>query len=166
MDCNSSNDGRGPRRPAVLPYSRNREGEMKRLLSITLCAAAVLLGWALIGSTETPAQQPRIQPPKLSVDALMRAKLHSSQSLLKGLALEDYALLKKESQRLETLSLDTGWNIIQTKDYVKISGEFREAAKQIRSAAQKKNIDGASLGYIRLTLSCVDCHRHMRTVRQ
>lgn len=112
------------------------------------------------------AKSPQVDPPQLKVDALMRAKLKSAQDLLRALAVEDFDALKRESQRLETLSLDTSWNIIQTKDYIKHSREFRDATRAIRGAAQKKNIDGAGLGYIRLTLTCIDCHRHMRSTKQ
>ena len=93
----------------------------------------------------------------------MRRKLLSSQNLIKGLALEDYALIEKEAQQLQLLSLDTGWNVLQTPDYARISTEFREAARKIGKAGKKKNLDAAGLGYFQLTMTCIDCHRHMRS---
>ena len=98
----------------------------------------------------------------INVKALMHRKLESSQSLLKGLALEDYALLSKEAQTLQLLSLDAGWNVVQTKEYARVSGEFRDAAKKIRKAGEDKNLDAAGLGYLQLTMTCIDCHRHVR----
>lgn len=132
---------------------------MKRLI------AAVLLGLlAICISIPSLAQteQTTDGKPPVNFDALMQHKLASSQSLLKGLALDDYKLIEREAQQLQLLSLDAGWNIVQTKDYVRISGEFREAAKKIRKAGEDKNLDMAGLGYFQLTMTCIDCHRHVR----
>ena len=110
------------------------------------------------------AQQLNI-PPKVNtnVKSLMQRKLDSSQSLIKGLALDDFELLAKEAQTLRLLSLDAGWNVIQTKEYAQISGEFLEATKRISEASEKKNLDAAGLAYFRLTMTCIDCHRHVRS---
>ena len=98
----------------------------------------------------------------VNVKALMHRKLESSQSIIQGLALEDYELLAKEAQTLRLLSLDAGWNVVQTKEYSRISGEFRDAAKKIGKAGKDKNLDAAGLGYFQLTMTCIDCHRHVR----
>lgn len=109
------------------------------------------------------AQTRDIFRPPVSVKALMHRKLESSQSLIKGLALEDYDLLSKEAQTLHMLSLDAGWNVMQTKEYTRISAEFRDAAKKIGKAGKTKNLDAAGLGYFQLTMTCIDCHRHVRS---
>jgi hypothetical protein len=31
--------------------------------------------------------------------------------------------------------------------------------------AREKNLDGAALSYVEMTLSCVKCHKHVREVR-
>jgi hypothetical protein len=94
----------------------------------------------------------------------MQRKLGSAQALIKGLALDDFKLIESEAQQLQLLSLDAGWNVIQTEEYARISGEFREAAKKIRKAGNEKNLDAAGLGYFQLTMTCIDCHRHVRNV--
>jgi hypothetical protein len=33
------------------------------------------------------------------------------------------------------------------------------------AAAGKKNIDGATLGYLKLTTTCVECHKHLRETK-
>ena len=98
--------------------------------------------------------------------ALMQRKLESSQAVIKGLALEDYALLQKEAQQLQLLSLDAGWNVVQTREYARISDEFRDAAKKIGRAGKQKNLDAAGLGYFQLTMTCIDCHRHVRQLER
>lgn len=100
----------------------------------------------------------------VNLRALMQQKLACSQSVIQGLALEDYELLEKEAQTLQLLSLDAGWNVVQTKEYARISGEFRQAAQKIGRAGKEKNLDAAGLGYFQLTMTCIDCHRHIRHV--
>jgi hypothetical protein len=97
---------------------------------------------------------------------LMARKLASSQKALEGLATEDYELMQRESQRLHLLSQESDWNVLQTRDYIRLSTEFRIAADQLRQAATDKNLDAAGLAYIKLTITCIDCHRHVRSVRK
>ena len=132
---------------------------MKRFTFIVLLIA--FAAWMAIPQT-AQTQNPDPRSPS-NVETLMRRKLLSSQNLIKGLALEDYALIEKEAQQLQLLSLDTGWNVLQTPDYARISTEFREAARKIGKAGKKKNLDAAGLGYFQLTMTCIDCHRHMRS---
>lgn len=120
---------------------------------------------AILGSCfalPNAAQIPDTPRSVVNVKALMHRKLVSSQSLIKSLALEDYDLLAKEAQTLQLLSLDASWNIVQTPEYMRSNAEFRDAAKKIRLAAKEKNLDAAGLGYFKLTMSCIDCHRHVR----
>lgn len=131
---------------------------MKRFTFFVLFVA--FAAWmAIPQAAQTQNTDPRSPS---NVETLMRRKLLSSQNLIKGLALEDYAIIEKEAQELQLLSLDTGWNVLQTPDYARISTEFREAARKIGTAAKKKNLDAAGLGYFQLTMTCIDCHRHMR----
>ncbi len=134
------------------------------LIAVLICSLNVIAD-DNGGKQKRPTIKP-IDPPPIRVDALMHSKLESAQELLKALALEDFERIQKNSQRLELLSIDAGWNIIQTKDYARISKEFREAPRHMRSAADKQNLDAAGLGYMKLTMSCIDCHRHVRKSRK
>ena len=126
---------------------------MSRIPTVVVLALTILL----TSSAVSMAQQ------QTSVDDLMQQKLLSSQALLKGLAVEDFDLIAKQAQKLHLLSRDVSWNILQTKEYVRLSDEFRFAAEQIRDAGTSKNLDAAALGYFKLTMTCVDCHRHIRS---
>jgi cytochrome c556 len=99
------------------------------------------------------------------VATFMRLKLAHSQKLLEGIALEDFKLIEKSAQDLSLLSREENWQVFQTPDYLRHSEEFRRAAESVREAAAKKNVDGAALGYVGLTLSCVNCHKYVRDVR-
>ena len=131
---------------------------MKKLSIIALLG---VIAACLTITSSALTQDPDLRSP-VNFDALMQRKLHSAQSLIKGLALEDYELIAREAQQLQLLSLDAGWNVLQTDDYTRISGEFRQAAKKISKAGKEKNLDAAGIGYFQLTMTCIDCHRHVR----
>jgi hypothetical protein len=139
---------------------------MRNLKVIAVCVVVGVVWFAVSGRAQNKTEPELIDTPRVGVNALMQAKLQSAQSIIKGLALEDFELIQREAQRLELLSLDTDWNILQTNEYARISKEFREAAKKLKTAGDEKNLDAAGLGYFRLTMTCIDCHRHVRAVKK
>jgi len=105
------------------------------------------------------------QPVKLSRAELMKQKLQASEKILEGLALEDYEAILQQSQRISLLTLEESWNVLQTVDYRRESEEFRRAVDAVSAAAKQKNLDGASLAYMQMTLNCVRCHKYLRSNR-
>ena len=103
--------------------------------------------------------------PTNKVGEFMKLKLQHSQKLLEGLVLEDYEMIEKNSQSLRLLSQADTWQVLQTVDYLQHSGEFRRAANAVTNAAREKNIDGAALAYLEMTMKCVNCHKYVRDVR-
>jgi hypothetical protein len=97
--------------------------------------------------------------------AFMRAKLEHSQKVLEGLALEDFDTIAKNAQAMSLLSLAASWQVLQTPEYAQQSLEFRRSADAITAAAKKKNLDGAALAYVEMTMKCVNCHKYVRGVR-
>ncbi|MCA9265803.1 MAG: hypothetical protein KDA60_18200 [Planctomycetales bacterium] len=128
---------------------------------IVLCLGSVL-GFAVGVDSPVIAQEP--VPPVRPQD-LMRLKLESAQRVLASLALEDYPAIKRDAQRLHLLSLETGWNVLQTKQYLESSESFRRSVLQLSAAADEGNVDAAGLAYVRLSLTCIECHKHMRRER-
>ena len=130
------------------------------LISAFILAVPLLL----IGAVAQAQEQSTGIPPE-KVSKFMRAKLIHSQKILEALALEDFAQLAKHSQDLKLLSQESNWNVLQTEQYVLHSDDFRRRADALTDAAKKKNLDGASLAFVELTLNCVQCHKHVRNVR-
>lgn len=93
---------------------------------------------------------------------IMQRKLESAQLALAGIAREDFAQVEKHAQLLSLLSREAGWNVIQTPEYIRLSNDFRGTAKQLQESAKEKNIDAVGLAYVKLTISCIDCHRHVK----
>ena len=132
---------------------------MRNVLVVSVCAA-------VLGIASTVAHTQVEGPPKRNVETFMRAKLVHSQKVLEGLTTEDYDLTAKQSQQMSLLSLASTWQVIETPEYTRRSNEFRRAVDDLTKAAKNKNLDGATLAYVNVTLKCIECHKYVRTVRQ
>ena len=118
----------------------------------------VAVGAALAALTVTLAQPQR--PP--TTKEFMRDKLELSQRILEGVALEDYDLIVTKATRLSAMSKEARWQAFQNPDYERYSVEFRRNVDALTKAARDKNLDGATLAYVRVTMSCVECHKLVR----
>lgn len=105
------------------------------------------------------------QPDDEAVKVFMRAKLDASQKILEGLVTEDFDLMREASNRISVMGRRAEWNAIKTPDYVQQTTDFQRAAQRLAEAAKEKSLDGASLAYLQLTLSCVNCHKYVRGVK-
>jgi len=97
-----------------------------------------------------------------NVAPLMRRKLDRAKGILEGLTLEQYDKIARDARSLRLLSMEAGWNVVQTEEYQKQSQDFRRACDSIERAAKNKDIHRAALAYVALTVHCVDCHSYMR----
>ena len=114
---------------------------------------------ALLGLITAPFGQPKAP---VSTKEFMREKLEHSQKLLGALATEDYFTLQKMSERLSAMTQHADWQAFQNPDYTAFSAGFRAHANALTKAAKDKNIDASTLAYVRMTMSCVDCHKFVR----
>ncbi len=100
--------------------------------------------------------------PRTRPQTVYAGKLGLSQSLLEGLVLEDFDKIGKAAESLSALSQAEQWRISNDALYKQHSAEFLRAAKQLTKGAKDSNLDAASLGFVKLTMSCVECHRYVR----
>jgi len=63
---------------------------------------------------------------------------------------------------LTALSLESAWNVYTTETYLQQSSDFRRSLQVVKDAAKEKNVDRAALGYVNLTVQCLECHRFLR----
>ena len=129
----------------------------KRVVTIM---ATLLLSVLTRGHTQEP------DAIKDNAKAFMRAKLTQSQRALEGLTTEDFDKIAKASQEMSLLSQANQWQVLQTTDYVRRSAEFRRELDALTNAARKKNLDGATLAYLKVTINCIECHKYVRSIRQ
>lgn len=97
-----------------------------------------------------------------AVADFMRAKLGHSQRVLEGLSLEDYDLIARGAQELALASQASSWQVLQTEEYARQSSEFRRSCDSLRNAAKAKNLDGAALAWMEVTMKCIQCHKYVR----
>lgn len=113
------------------------------------------------GENKTKKAEPNGEK-KLS--KFMREKLTSSQLVLEGLMTEDFDLMEKGAKKMIQMSNATEWQVIEGPIFARQSEEFRSAAKQVIKFSKEKNIDGASLSYLHLTMTCISCHKKVNKV--
>lgn len=92
----------------------------------------------------------------------MRDKLELAQGILEGLSVENYDLIISRSQKLSAMSQEADWKVFENPDYEQQSLAFRRNVDALTKAAKNKNLDGATLAYVRVTMSCVECHKYVR----
>src|SRR6516162_11929118 len=95
----------------------------------------------------------------------MRMKLEYSKLVLEGLTLENYQTIIKNAQALKKLSEAAEWEvptIPNASEYIVFTSEFQRLADELVKKAREKNMDGATLAYLRLTMNCVNCHKYVR----
>jgi hypothetical protein len=97
---------------------------------------------------------------------LMKKKLGHSQKVLEGIALNKYDMIAANAKELIQISKAVEWRVVKSPQYEIFSNDFRRACEAMILASKEKNIDGAALAYVDLTLTCVRCHKHVREVRQ
>jgi cytochrome c556 len=123
-----------------------------RILSLTI----VLIVVAGLGVTFAQSKRNR------AAKEFMRDKLELSQRVLEGLATEDYNLITAKGTRLSAMSKEADWRVFENPDYEQQSTIFRRQVDSLVKAARNKDLDAATLAYVRMTMSCVDCHKLVR----
>lgn len=92
----------------------------------------------------------------------MQKKMQYSEKILAGLAKADYAAIEKNAMSMNSLSQIEKWVRANTPEYKAQLATFRSANKSLIRMAQDEDIDGATLAFMQLTQSCVQCHKLIR----
>jgi len=103
---------------------------------------------------------------KRDPDPLMVLKMKESQTLLEGLALNDFTKMEKSAEELLRISKEAQFRkALSTAKYEYHANAFQRAAETAIEKAKAKNIDGVTLAYLEMTQTCVRCHQHTREER-
>ena len=124
------------------------------------------LNWAELPYSRMDRHTSRAAPQARSRAEYMREKLNFSKDVLEGLALERFETIEKGGKALKKLSEAAEWEvptIPNATDYVMMTTDFQRHADELVKQAKAKNIDGATLAYLKLTMSCITCHKFIRT---
>ena len=93
---------------------------------------------------------------------IMDRKLAVTQEVMEGIARNDFKKISQQSQKLHLLSREAGWRVLATPTYLRLSEDFRATATQLEKAADKENLDAVGLAFVKLSISCIECHRYAR----
>jgi cytochrome c556 len=110
----------------------------------------------------TIGAQLRPAPPMLTGSELMKAKLVAAQKVLEGIATEDFNLVARNAELLQGYSRAATWMAQQSPEYARYTEDFRRHASALAGEARRRNVDGATVAYFQLTISCVNCHKLIR----
>lgn len=136
---------------------------------------AIMVTYAVIALTDSvtvqasPASSEPVQdeiaapPSKAAMDELMRQKLSAAQGALEAVMREDFGQLHDVSLQMVALSRREVWEQMASPRFVQDTADFVATVEFMDRMAEARDAEGVSLGFVRLTMACADCHRHMRT---
>ena len=92
----------------------------------------------------------------------MERKLNYSQSVFRALALGDLETVKLKAAQMNLVGKVEGFARIKNRPYQAQLHAFDRVSREIAQQADKGNIEGATLAFNQLTVSCVKCHQLLR----
>lgn len=123
--------------------------------AVLVAVSVFLLGIALIHAGDEPkADEPSIW---------MKQKLAYSQRILNGLATEDYEMISENATAMKGLSRIEGFVRSKTEGYRTQLKTFEFATSELIRNSEQENLDGATLAFTQMTISCVNCHKELRS---
>ncbi len=135
--------------------------------SLVTAVLVVAFGWvpALQGGQEKASPGDDTERQFKVLQQAMDMKLKHTHELITCLAVEDFEKLGKNAEALKRIGRDTLWKVSPSVAYIKYSTEFTAISDELARCAKEKDLNGATLAYVRLTINCVDCHKYVRNDR-
>ena len=134
-------------------------------MRISLLLGALLLA-TMWGRAVGQQDEPPVKEEQRRFNIWMQVKLKESQEIFSAVALADYDTICESVDELRLLNTIEGF--VRNKDpkYRAQLRAFEYAISEIRRQAVRENIEGVTLGFHQLTLSCVNCHKRLRDREQ
>ena len=142
---------------------------MRGILATLAASVAVLAAYSARGyegQAKDTDQAKKAGEPSKEASFWMKQKLERSQNILAGLTEPDFDVLLKNAQAMRNLGFLERWARSDVPGYREQTHVFGIANDQIILAAREKNLDGATLAYAQLVVSCVNCHKLVRAAKQ
>jgi cytochrome c556 len=134
---------------------------MNRSLRIVIVVATGLLLTTIHPTTADEKPDPSAE----KASAWMKQKLELSQNILAGLTKGDFEAVELNAQRMNIVNYLEKWAAADKPEYVAYKRQlsyFEMANREILRQSRAKNVEGATLAYNQLTVSCVQCHQIVR----
>jgi hypothetical protein len=120
------------------------------------------LWWAAtVVTVALPVAGPTAQSARLQM--LMQQKREYAREMLTAVTLSDWTELERLGVGLLRIAEDPAWAPLTSPEYAEQSAAFLTATQRLLNAARQRDTVAAPLAYVSLTMSCVECHRQVRT---
>jgi hypothetical protein len=130
-----------------------------------LTLAAMALFFAGLVPTAGANAQEKVELKDQPASFWMKKKLDYSQNILAGIAVADFDKIAENAEAMRGLSKIEGFFRRRTPGYAVQLQIFEQAVSEIVRQANEDNVDGAALAFTQLTISCVNCHKHLREAK-
>jgi hypothetical protein len=138
---------------------------MKRSVRI----ATILACGVLVASIRPTMADDKPDPSTEKASAWMKQKLELSQNILSGLTKGDFEAVELNAQRMNIVNYLEKWAAADKPEYADYKRQlsyFEMANREILRQSRAKNVEGATLAYNQLTVSCVQCHQVVRKTKK
>ena len=141
-------------------------GLQSGIVALIISSSAIaILQPTVTNSTEAAQDEIAAPADKSSMEKFMVRKLAACQRALEGVAREDFELIRKSTAEMIDLSRHEAWERMASSRFVQDTTDFVSAAEFLDRMAASNDAEGVSLGFVRLTLACANCHTHVRSSR-
>jgi len=123
---------------------------------------AVLAAGMLTASLNADQPQKTKEEESKDPSVWMRMKLEYSQKILEGVTKGDFALIEDNATKMRGLNRFERFVRGRWEGYAEQLQTFQQANDELIKQARKNNVEGATLAFTQMTISCVTCHKKLR----
>ena len=124
--------------------------------------AGVAILCALFAPDADQKGKPAVTAESTKFTVWMDVKVEESQKVFAALARADFKGIVASTEKLKKVSKLEGLVRRNAPGYRTQLRSFEFAVDEIQQQAKRENIEGVTMGFNQLTLSCVNCHRQLR----
>lgn len=132
------------------------------VLLIVILAMSVFLSPTLSGEGKA---KPKAKPTPKEASLWMEKKLEYTQNIVAGLTEADYDKISSNAGDMDAVGNLETWFRADNPEYKRQASYFEFANRELVRQAEEKNLDGATLAYNQLMVSCVACHKIVRDAK-
>ena len=136
--------------------------ESQTMKTLYWVATSLLLHPVCFAQEPTSTATQIVESEEKPIDFWMEKKLDYSSAILRGLAMQDFDTIQANAQKMRVLNTMEGFVRSRNKEYRKHVNTFQFVTDELINQSKRKNIDGVTLAFNHLTVSCVRCHQSLR----